>query len=344
MWFDSTLASMWNLKLSSFIFIPALITGVFIIFSAHDWISIWIGIEINIYAFIPIIYSSSSSKTQEATTKYFLIQAFGSGIFLLGTFGRFFSRHYTIIIFMALILKAGIAPLHFWYPRVINTLSWWPCLILTTLQKLGPLFLIIQALRDHTSTIRIIRATSAAIGAIGGLNQTQLRAILAYSSIGHIGWILAATQLSNLIAKIYFSLYITTVSSIILIIIKSQIISNNQSISQVDQSPFSKPSLIALLLSLGGVPPMLGFFPKLIVIITLCSQNYVKLPIILIISSMLNIYYYLKIFYSSFFSINTKSLVSPTWYAPPYISLPIFSLITTASIFGFILTLPLLIS
>nr|YP_010586946.1 NADH dehydrogenase subunit 2 [Asychis amphiglyptus]UZZ45814.1 NADH dehydrogenase subunit 2 [Asychis amphiglyptus] len=333
---------MWNLKLSSFIFMPTLVGGIFMMLSAHDWMSIWIGMEINMYSFIPMMFSTTSSKTQEATTKYFLIQAFGSGMFILGILGGFMANPYTLIILLALLLKAGMAPMHFWYPSVMNTLPWLLCLILTTLQKFGPMLLIIQSLHERTLSMSIISATNALVGAIGGLNQTQLRAILAYSSIGHMGWILAGAQFNTLVAKIYFLLYIMTISSIILIIIMAQLKSNTQPMTNSNQAHFTKPSLMALLLSLGGVPPMLGVFPKIMIISTLCSNNFIKLPIILIMSSMLNMYYYLKIFYSSYFSMSTKSFMSPPNPGPKYATIPAISISMLATSFSLILIIPLL--
>lgn len=86
----------------------------------------------------------------------------------------------------------GIFPFHFWFPGVIAGLPWLSCLFLSTWQKVGPLFLIISLLEVNLITwllltFCVVASGSRLLGGLGGINQTQVRALLAYSSIGHLG-------------------------------------------------------------------------------------------------------------------------------------------------------------
>lgn len=293
------------------LFSSTLFLGTIIALSSNQWIYIWIGLEINLLSFIPLVISQSNNQETEAAIKYFLAQATGSGLLLLGALNYFFypiifsgQKTSCIFILIGLIIKLGMAPCHFWFPSVIRRLSWTICLILTTWQKLVPLLIVFFLLNSIIYQLSLIPAAlSRIIGGIGGLNQTQLRPLLAYSSIGHMGWIFAASFISASTSTIYFLIYIIIISPIILII---------KSISKKSPKEFSSLSktsissiyiLILCILSLGGLPPLTGFFPKWITIEALITRNQWLLTSILIIGSLINLSYYLNIF----FSVNIKS-------------------------------------
>ncbi|XP_066982161.1 NADH-ubiquinone oxidoreductase chain 2-like [Macrobrachium rosenbergii] len=133
----------------------------------------WMGLELNLLSFIPLIFSKQNTFSSEAALKYFLVQAIGSAVLLARASTLLIATDTSkIIILCALLLKIGAAPLHFWLPPIIQGIS----------------SIVNYTLSPRTLTI-ITRAfiISAILGEIGGLNQTLLRKIIAYSSIRHIG-------------------------------------------------------------------------------------------------------------------------------------------------------------
>lgn len=284
----------------SLLFYTTLILGIFISLSSNNWFAIWIGLELNIYSFIPLLLQSNINQEKEAAIKYFLIQALASGIILLASLSNF-SFFYTFFLFSSLIIKLALAPCHFWFPSVINSLSWKICWLLTTLQKVAPLYILTQTINFSNFLIpSFVAAFSALVGGIGGLNQTQIRAILAYSSIGHLGWILASSLISLPILTIYFLSYLIIISSIIFLLNSYSIYNASPTIFYSSELIHKTPFLPLLLLSLGGLPPLFGFFPKLLLLFYLVQNSLIFLPFILILSSTINLYYYLKIVFLTF--------------------------------------------
>lgn len=112
------------------------------------------------------------------------------------------NNFYELLILSTLLLKNGAAPFHFWFPGVIEGLSWINGLILITWQKIAPLILISYNINYNFFLISII--LSIIIGALGGLNQTSLRKLIAFSSINHLGWILIAIINNELLWFTYF--------------------------------------------------------------------------------------------------------------------------------------------
>lgn len=152
---------------------------------------------------------------------------------------------------------------------------------------------------------------SALIGGLIGINQTRLRALLAYSSIGHVGWLLALSSSSTIITLIYFSVYIS-------ILIPLFLSFHLQSLSIPTQitsfSSLTKPHSLTmgiLLLSLGGIPPLTGFFAKWAAIQHLINVN-IFLVGILVLGALINLYYYLIMMFS-FTTIGARNKLAPQY-------------------------------
>jgi len=192
---------------------------------------------------------------------------------------------------IGLIIKLGAAPLHFWFPYVIRSIRWSNCIILTTWQKLGPL--IVLTFTQYTSIkvfLIIVAITSALIGRLGGLNQSQTRLLLTYSSISHLSWILAAIIKNIISIIIYFTIYRVITARLIYVLWNENIIS----LKTHNKSILNTITLRFLLLSLGGLPPLTGFFIKWIVI----SNLIIYLIPPLLLRSTINIFFYLNVIIS----------------------------------------------
>lgn len=254
-------------------------------------------------AFIPLIRDNKLIST-EASLKYFLTQALASSVFLFSVIlfilnsNKIRSFVIEIIIFSSLLLKRGSAPFHFWFPNVIEGLSWINALILITWQKIAPLILISYIIFKPLIIISII--LSRLIGALGGLNQTSLRKLIAYSSINHLGWILAAIYNRNNLWFTYFIFYSFLTFSIIFMFNIFKISHINQLFSIFFYSKKIKFFLFFNLLSLGGLPPFLGFFPKWLIIEILTINNQLLLLTFIIIITLITLYFYIRLCYRAF--------------------------------------------
>lgn len=240
----------------------------------------------------------------EASLKYFLTQALASSVFLFATILFLLNSDATsnysieIIIFSSLLLKRGSAPFHFWFPNVIEGLSWLNALILITWQKIAPLILISYIIFKPLIIIRII--LSRLIGALGGINQTSLRKLIAYSSINHLGWILASIYNSNLLWITYFLFYSFLTFTIIFIFNIFKTSHVNQLFRLIFHSKSMKFFLFFNLLSLGGLPPFLGFLPKWLVIQSLTINNQLFLLTFIVLITLITLYFYIRLSYRAF--------------------------------------------
>lgn len=255
--------------------------------SSSHWLMVWASLEVNIISFIPLVTISTWSSETEAAVKYFLFQALGSSLLLLRSFTPFLS----FLLIFAMIVKLGMAPFHFWFPSVINSVTWPLCLTLSTWQKIAPLTILLST---SSSSLMFITLASinALVGGFGGLNQSQIRPLLAYSSIGHIGWIIGVSIFSPWVRALYFLFYL--VHSLILF--GYFWVFNITSLKNFSSSSNFSPSTILvisfILLSLGGLPPLAGFIPKWIAI-SLFTTPF--MPLFLILGSLINIFFYLNI-------------------------------------------------
>nr|AEZ35030.1 NADH dehydrogenase subunit 2 [Amiota lambirensis] len=292
---------------SKILFFIILMMGTMITVSSNSWLGAWMGLEINLLSFIPLMSDNSNLMSTESSLKYFLTQALASTVLLFSIIllmlknNMFIEYNYIyiqMIMLSSLLMKSGAAPFHFWFPNLMEGLSWMNALTLMTWQKIAPLMLISYLNIKELLMISIIM--SVIIGALGGLNQTSLRKLMAFSSINHLGWMLSALNISELVWMLYFSFY-AFLSMILLFmfnIFKSYHL--NQLFSLYFNSKILKFTLFMNFLSLGGLPPFLGFLPKWIVIQQLSFNNQMMLLVILMISTLITLFFYLRICYSAF--------------------------------------------
>nr|YP_009488031.1 NADH dehydrogenase subunit 2 [Culex chidesteri]AWB99720.1 NADH dehydrogenase subunit 2 [Culex chidesteri] len=291
-------------KISNNIFLIMLIFGSLITISANSWLGAWMGLEINLLSFIPLMNEGKKNlMTSESSLKYFLTQAFASSILLFTIILMMMSFNlnwindfYELLILSTLLLKNGAAPFHFWFPGVMEGLSWINGLILMTWQKIAPLMLISYNINYNFFLITII--LSMIIGALGGLNQTSLRKLMAFSSINHLGWMLMAMMNNELLWLIYFIFYFFLSMSIVLLFNNLKLFHFNQIFNFSMMNPTIKFFLFLNLLSLGGLPPFLGFLPKWLVIQNLVETNQLFLLFISVCLTLITLYYYLRMSYS----------------------------------------------
>nr|YP_010472697.1 NADH dehydrogenase subunit 2 [Marumba saishiuana]UAT98105.1 NADH dehydrogenase subunit 2 [Marumba saishiuana]UVH65825.1 NADH dehydrogenase subunit 2 [Marumba saishiuana]WMQ52874.1 NADH dehydrogenase subunit 2 [Marumba saishiuana] len=285
-------------------FMFILIFSTLISISANSWFGCWIGLEINLLSFIPLISNSNNLLSSEASLKYFLTQSIASMNFLFSILIKFIlmknfemNNFISIMINSSLLMKMGSAPFHFWFPNISEGLSWFNNFILMSWQKISPLILLSYYFNMNYMYMIII--LNVIIGAIGGMNQTSLRKLMAFSSINNLGWMIFSFMISNNLWIFYFAMYSILISIMFFLFYNLNMFFINQ--LYINNMNFMiKLNLFINFLSLGGLPPFIGFLPKWIIINFLMINKFYLLTLIMVMSSLITIYFYIRIIYSSF--------------------------------------------
>nr|WKF19273.1 NADH dehydrogenase subunit 2 [Canis lupus familiaris]WKF19286.1 NADH dehydrogenase subunit 2 [Canis lupus familiaris] len=293
------------------IIMATIMTGTMIVMLSSHWLLIWIGFEMNMLAIIPILMKKYNPRAMEASTKYFLTQATASMLLMMGvTINLLYSGQWVIskisnpiastMMTTALTMKLGLSPFHFWVPEVTQGITLMSGMILLTWQKIAPMSILYQISPSiNTNLLMLMALTSVLVGGWGGLNQTQLRKIMAYSSIAHMGWMAAIITYNPTVMILNLTLYILmTLSTFMLFMLNSS--TTTLSLSHMwNKFPLITSMILILMLSLGGLPPLSGFIPKWMIIQELTKNNMIIIPTLMAITALLNLYFYLRLTYST---------------------------------------------
>nr|QIZ86871.1 NADH dehydrogenase subunit 2 [Microgale cowani] len=288
-----------------------LISGTLITMTSSHWLMTWMGLEMNMFAIIPLIMKPHSPRSTEAATKYFLIQASASMMLLMAASLNFMytgqwtltnldSPMATTILLIALMMKLGMAPFHFWVPEVAQGTTLPTSLVILTWQKLAPLSIMYQTTMSLDHHILLTSAMlSILIGGWGGLNQTQLRKIMAYSSIAHMGWMAAVLVFNPSLMLLNLILYIIFTLAMFMILMNCFTSSTSTLSMAWNNHPTMIILLLTVLMSMGGLPPLSGFIPKWLIIDELVKNNNIMLPTMMAVMALLNLYFYMRLIYAS---------------------------------------------
>nr|YP_009480267.1 NADH dehydrogenase subunit 2 [Navis striatus]AIZ58458.1 NADH dehydrogenase subunit 2 [Navis striatus]AIZ58471.1 NADH dehydrogenase subunit 2 [Navis striatus]AMX74125.1 NADH dehydrogenase subunit 2 [Navis striatus]QLD97024.1 NADH dehydrogenase subunit 2 [Navis striatus]QLD97037.1 NADH dehydrogenase subunit 2 [Navis striatus] len=274
-----------------------LILTVFMAMSTSSLFSLWICMEINMMMFMPMM-NSKNILSSNSMILYFIIQSLASSIFILSFLINFLMmvNYITMmLITSAILIKLGAAPFHIWFPQVSEGLKFMPFSFLILNQKLIPLY-ILSFLNNSVMVMSII--FSSLIGSFGGWNQNSIRKIIAFSTIAHLSWMISIILCYNNWWTMYFFMYSFIIITLIFFLFKTEMSYINQTNFFLDFS--KKISLITILMSLGGMPPFLGFLMKWMSIKIISMSNPIFL-FFLIPSSLLNLFFYSRIMYPYFF-------------------------------------------
>nr|AAP72105.1 NADH dehydrogenase subunit II [Craugastor podiciferus] len=325
----------------------SLLLGSSIVISSNHWMLAWLGLEINTLAIIPLMIKNHHPRAIEAATKYFLVQATASTIMLFSctmnawevsgwSISPYINTAAMDFLTIALTMKLGIAPFHFWLPDVLQGLTLPTGLILSTWQKLPPIILLIEiSPATNLNLLLTMGLLSSIVGGWGGLNQTQLRKLLAYSSIANLGWIIAVLKLSPSLALFSFAIYALITSTFFMALIILNVKTTPEFMLAWSKSPSLTAFTLLLLLSLAGLPPFTGFLPKLLIALELVKQNLNLYAIALLISSLISLFFYLRLTYILAITLAPHPFYSMVSWLHPHkrhVSI-IFSVMMTLSLF-----------
>nr|YP_009048529.1 NADH dehydrogenase subunit 2 [Vespertilio sinensis]AHL43865.1 NADH dehydrogenase subunit 2 [Vespertilio sinensis]AIT99375.1 NADH dehydrogenase subunit 2 [Vespertilio sinensis] len=291
--------------------ITTMMSGTLLVMTSSHWFMVWVGFEMNMLAIIPLLTKQHNPRSTEAATKYFLTQATASMLLMMAAIiNLLYTGHWSLLklisptastmMTMALAMKLGLSPFHFWVPEVAQGIPLSSGLILLTWQKLAPLSILymISPIID-LNLLMIMALLSIGIGGWGGLNQTQLRKILAYSSIAHMGWMASILTYNPTMMLLNLYIYIMmTITTFLLLMINSTTTMNSLSYMW-NKLPLITMIILVIMMSMGGLPPLTGFLPKWLIIQELVKNNNIIISTIMALLALLNLYFYTRITYTT---------------------------------------------
>nr|QAB08440.1 NADH dehydrogenase subunit 2 [Plegadis chihi] len=289
----------------------SLALGTAITTSSNHWLMAWIGLEINTLAIIPLISKSHHPRAVEAAIKYFLVQAAASALLLFSSMTNAWLtgqwditqlNHPTpsLLLTTAIAMKLGLVPFHFWFPEVLQGSSLTTALLLSTMMKFPPITILLLTSHSLNPTLLTAMAiASAALGGWMGLNQTQTRKILAFSSISHLGWMTIIIIYNPKLTLLTFYLYTLMTATVFLTLNTTKTLSLATLMTSWTKTPMLNATLMLTLLSLAGLPPLTGFLPKWLIIQELTKQEMTATATIIAMLSLLGLFFYLRLAYYS---------------------------------------------
>nr|ABV71807.1 NADH dehydrogenase subunit 2 [Phylloscartes superciliaris] len=319
----------------------SLLLGTSITISSNHWMMAWTGLEINTLAILPLISKSHHPRAIEASTKYFLVQAAASTLLLFSSMTNAWSTgqwditqltHPTscILLTAAISMKLGLVPFHFWFPEVLQGSSLTTNLLLATIMKFPPITLLLLTSPSLNYTLLSAMAiASTALGGWMGLNQTQIRKILAFSSISHLGWMTIIIIYNPKLTLITFFLYSLTTAAIFFTLNITNTLKLSTMMVAWTKIPPLTAALMLTLLSLAGLPPLAGFLPKWLIIQELTKQELTTTATIIALLSLLGLFFYLRLAYCATITLPPNSTNQMKhWHINKPVSAPIAVLIT----------------
>nr|AGH67827.1 NADH dehydrogenase subunit 2 [Eremomela pusilla] len=290
-------------------FTLSLFLGTTITISSNHWMMAWAGLEINTLAVLPLISKSHHPRAIEAATKYFITQATASALVLFSSMinawhtGQWDITQLThpvacLILTSALAMKLGLAPFQGWFPEVLQGSKLTTGLLLATMMKLPPISLLYMTSHSLNPTLLTCMAIlSTALGGWMGLNQTQTRKILAFSSISHLGWMAIIISYNPKLTLLNFYLYTLMTTAVFLTLNTTKSSKLSTLMTTWTKTPALNAMLLLTLLSLAGLPPLTGFLPKWLILQELTKQSMIPTAVTISLLSLLGLFFYLRLAY-----------------------------------------------
>ncbi len=315
------------------ILILSSVLGMMVMISSNDLIVFYMGLELQSLAlYVLATFNRDQLKSSEAGLKYFVLSALSSGLLLYGCsliYGFTGSTNFDIIakelnsdenaitfgivfILVGLAFKISAVPFHMWAPDVYEGSPTSVTLFFTMVPKIAALTVFIRFLYvpflnliDQWQMILIfLSIASMLFGAIAAIGQTNLKRLVAYSSIGHVGYALAGLatgsndgiQSSVIYITIYIIMNLGLFSCLLMLKRNDEYYEDIEDLSGLSKNhPLLSLSLLVILFSLAGIPPLAGFFAKFYIFKSVIEQSMYFLAIVGLLSTVIAAFYYLRI-------------------------------------------------
>nr|ANS70860.1 NADH dehydrogenase subunit 2 [Cinnyris ursulae] len=326
------------------VFTISLVLGTTITMTSNHWVLAWTGLEINTLAILPLISKSHHPRAIEAATKYFLTQAAASALVLFSSLtnawhtGQWDITQLThptscLILTAAISMKLGLVPFHFWFPEVLQGSPLTTGLLLSTLMKLPPLTLLYMTSPSlNPAVLTTMAILSAAMGGWMGLNQTQIRKIMAFSSISHLGWMAIILAYEPKLTLLNFYLYSLMTAAVFLTLSTIKALKLSTLMTAWTKTPSLNAMLLLTLLSLAGLPPLTGFLPKWLIIQELTKQDMAPTATMIAMLSLLSLFFYLRLAYCTTITLPPHSTNHMKQWRINKPTNPVIAILTTLSI------------
>jgi NADH-quinone oxidoreductase subunit N len=328
------------------------ILGMMVMVSGHSLLTLYMGLEIMSLSLYALIASARDRAVAiEAALKYFVLGAIASGLLLYGMSMIYgitgsldiaqisnFARASTLASQQTLILnfglvflvigvafKLGAVPFHMWVPDVYQGSPTSVTMFLSTVPKIAAIALLIRLLIDGLGDLQhywsdllmIIAVLSIALGSLVALMQSNIKRMLAYSTISHIGFVLLGFVTGVVegygaavfYVLVYILMSLAAFGSIIVLNkngFEADQISDYQGLSK--HSPWFALIILVVMLSMAGVPPFIGFYSKLFILQQVIAEGYVILAVIAVVFAVISAYYYLQIIKTMYFDDADKKI------------------------------------
>ena len=331
------------------ILIALAVVGMMMMVSAGDLMALYMGLELQSLAlYVVAALRRDSAKSTEAGLKYFVLGALSSGLLLYGsslTYGYAGTTLFSgilgtldhgaplgllfglVFVLSGLAFKVSAAPFHMWTPDVYEGSPTPITAFFATAPKVAAMALIARVVQDAfggipadwSQVLAALAVVSMFLGAIAAIGQTDIKRLMAYSSIAHMGYALigiaAATGQGIQAMLIYMAIYVTmnlgTFAFILSLEKDGRPVTDIASLNQfAKREPLKALAVLILMFSLAGVPPMLGFFGKFYVLKAAVDAGMTWLAIAGAVASVIGAFYYLRIVYFMYFGAEVEGAES----------------------------------
>ena len=321
------------LKIEYPILVICAVLGMMVMISSNDLIVFYIGLELqSLSLYVLSSFNRDEVRSSEAGLKYFVLSALSSGLLLYGCsliYGFSGSTNFELIasnldsneyaltfgivfILVGLAFKISAVPFHMWAPDVYEGSPTSVTLFFTMVPKIAALTVFIRFLYvpfinliDQWQMILIfLSIASMVFGAVAAIGQKNIKRLIAYSSIGHIGYALAGLttgtnegiQSSVIYITIYVIMNLGLFSCLLMLRRNEKYYETLDDLSGLSKNhPLLSLSLLVILFSLAGIPPLAGFFAKFYVFKAVIEQSMYFLAIVGLLSTVIAAFYYLRI-------------------------------------------------
>nr|YP_010736871.1 NADH dehydrogenase subunit 2 [Pedionis papillata]WEP24745.1 NADH dehydrogenase subunit 2 [Pedionis papillata] len=276
-----------NFNLTNILFLNTMMIGVMVSLSSNNWVNMWTGMEIGVLSVIPMMTQEKISS--DSPMKYFIIQSVSSSMMIMSLMTMSMEMNFKLMMIISMLIKIGASPFHIWVLSLIEGMNFYIMFFMFTLIKI-PGLLTISMLNEQ---MQIWSMLSMLTGALMAINQCSIKKILAYSSIYNLGVMLSSMN-SNEIWLNYMLIYSLTLVMLMPLLLKTKSMYLNQLILN-EIEPVTKISIWISFMSMAGLPPLLGFSVKMMIIEKLVMKKELMLMLVMISTSMIIMFLYMRI-------------------------------------------------